>query len=124
MNSQIRALPRKTNVRGEEVDAAGYTLDRLRGLEQLYRRGFHSAVIDRTVDKLLTAEIEQAKAEQRDLEIRLSAYEKRYNMPSEEFYRRFRSGELGDEMDFVEWSVFYEMYQALLERLRLLGATA
>jgi hypothetical protein len=54
----------------------------------------------------------------------LSAYEKKHNMPSEEFYRRFRSGELGDEMDFVEWSVFYEMYQALLERLRLLGATA
>ena len=106
------------------MDAAVYTLDRLRSLEQLYRRGFHSAVIDRTVDKLLAAEIEQAKAEQQDLERRLSAYEKQYNMSSEEFYRRFRSGELGDEIDFVEWSVFYEMYQALLERLGLLGATA
>ena len=60
------------------MDAAVYTLDRLRGLEQLYRRGFHSAVIDRTVDKLLATEIEQAKAEQQDLEIRLSAYEKKH----------------------------------------------
>ncbi len=41
---------------------------------------------------------------------------------SSEFYRRFRAGELGDEMDFVEWSVFYEMYQAILQRLEALGA--
>ena len=104
------------------MDAAAYTLDRLQGLEQLYRHGFRSVVIDQTINKLLAAEIEQAQAEQRDLQIRLSAYEEQYDLPSEEFYRRFRSGELGDGIDFVEWSVFYEMYQTLLERLRLLGA--
>ncbi len=103
------------------MDAATYTLDRLQGLEQLYRHGFHSVVIDQTINKLLAAEIQQTQAEQRDLQIRLSAYEEQYDMLSEEFYRRFRSGELGDGIDFVEWSVFYEMYQALLERLRLLG---
>lgn len=43
-------------------------------------------------------------------------------MTSEEFYRRFRVGELGDAMDFVEWSVFYEMSQAILQRLEVLGA--
>lgn len=41
---------------------------------------------------------------------------------SSEFYLRFRAGELGDEMDFVEWSVFYEMYQAILQRLEVLEA--
>jgi len=81
-------------------------------------------MVDRTIDKLLAAEIEQAQAEKQDMKTRLSTYEKRYDMPSEEFYHRFRSGELGDGIDFVEWSVFFEMYQALLERLRLLGATA
>jgi hypothetical protein len=43
-------------------------------------------------------------------------------MSSQEFYRRFRAGELGDEMDFVEWSVFYEMYQVTRQRLDMLGA--
>ena len=56
------------------------------------------------------------------LEARLSAYEGQFNMSSDDFYRRFRAGELGDEMDFVEWSVFYEMYQAILKRLDVLGA--
>jgi len=104
------------------MEAAIRTLDKLRSLEQLYRQGFRSEVIDRAIDKLLAAETEQALAERRDLEARLSAYEEQYGMTSEEFYRRFRVGELGDAMDFVEWSVFYEMSQAILQRLEVLGA--
>ena len=104
------------------MEAAIRTLDKLRSLEQLYRQGFRSEVIDRTLDKLLAAETERILAERRDLEARLSAYEKQFNMSSQEFYRRFRAGELGDEMDFVEWSVFYEMYQVARQRLDMLGA--
>ena len=99
------------------------TLDKLRSLEQLYRQGYRTEVIDRTVDKLLAMEMEQADKELRDLGARLSRYEQQYNMTSSEFYRRFRAGELGDEMDFVEWSVFYDMHQATLRRLKLLGAS-
>ena len=104
------------------METAIHTLDKLRSLEQLYRHGFQSEVIDRTLDKLLAVEAERALAERRDLEARLSAYEKQFNMSSQEFYRRFRSGELGDGMDLVEWSVFYEMYQAIRQRLDVLGA--
>lgn len=53
---------------------------------------------------------QQALEEQQELESRLAAYETQYQMSSGEFYRRFRLGELGDTMDFVEWSVFYEMH--------------
>ncbi|MFB2924018.1 hypothetical protein [Aerosakkonema funiforme] len=42
---------------------------------------------------------------------RLKAFESQYQMSSDEFYQRFRSGELGDEIDFFEWSVFYEMWK-------------
>ncbi len=38
-------------------------------------------------------------------------------MTSDEFYRRFRNGELGDDMDLVEWSIFWDMYQATEKRL-------
>jgi len=96
------------------------TLEKLQGLEQLYRQGFRSDVVDQTIDKLLALEIQRAQREQRDLESSLADYEAQYQMASEEFYTRFRTGELGDEMDFVEWSVFYEMYQALLERIEML----
>ena len=45
-----------------------------------------------------------------DLENRLKAFESQYQMSSDKFYQRFRSGELGDEIDLFEWSVFYEMW--------------
>jgi hypothetical protein len=99
------------------------TLDKLQGLERLYRQGFRSDVVDQTIDKLLGLEIQRARREQRDLEARLVDYEDHYQMSSEEFYRRFRAGELGDAIDFVEWSVFYEMHQAILKRIEMLGAS-
>ena len=39
----------------------------------------------------------------------LRAYEGQYQMPSDEFYRRFQAGELGDSADFFEWNTYYEM---------------
>lgn len=105
------------------MSVAIHTLDKLQSLEQLYRQGFHSKVIDQVIDKLLAMEIERAQEDLRDLEARLVAYEQQYNIPSEEFYRRFRAGEMGDEADFVEWSVFYDMCQDTLQRLKLLGAS-
>ena len=102
------------------MEAVIHTLDKLRSLEQLYCQGFRSEVIDRTLDKLMATEAERALAERRDLEARLFAYEKQFNMSSQEFYRRFRSGEVGDGIDLVEWSVFYEMYQAIPQQFDVL----
>ena len=45
------------------------------------------------------------------------AFEAEYQMPSEDFYRRFHKGGLGDGADFFEWSAFYDMYQLVRERL-------
>ena len=44
----------------------------------------------------------QNRAELKRLEARLAQYERQFVMRSEDFYRRFRGGELGDEMDLVE----------------------
>ena len=60
----------------------------------------------------LEQERSQRDSELRRLAARLSAYEQTYNMTSDEFYRRFRAGKRGDDMDFVEWSIFWEMCQA------------
>jgi len=105
------------------MDVTVHTLKKLQGLERLYRRGFQSDVVDQTIEKLLELEIERARQEQQDLASRLSFYEEQYQMSSKAFYRRFHAGELGDAIDFVEWDVFYEMHQAILERLEMLGVS-
>ena len=61
----------------------------------------------------------QINAQILDLENRVKQYENQYPMSSEEFYPRFRSGELGDAMDYFEWNVYYEMLLAARKEISL-----
>lgn len=98
------------------------TVARLETLLDLYSKGYQSPVIDQTIEKLITLESNRIHAEMERLTARLRSYEDQYEMKSEQFYLRFMNGELGDEMDFVEWSVFWEMFQAESARYASLGA--
>jgi len=44
---------------------------------------------------------------------RLSIYEERYRLSSEEFFDKFTKGLLDDGIDFVEWSNDYQHFLAL-----------
>jgi hypothetical protein len=96
------------------------TLDRLQHLEFLYRQGYQSEIIDLSVEKILDLERTQAQRELAELQFRLEAYEHQYKMTSQEFIKRFERGELGDNAEFVEWSVFYDMWKTVHERLKVL----
>jgi hypothetical protein len=43
----------------------------------------------------------------------LADFEKKYQMPSFEFYLKFNAGQLEDEADFFEWSFIYDAYVSL-----------
>ena len=72
------------------------TLTRIRNLERLYRGGYHSRVIDTTIDKLVEIEATALQRELTSQEERLKAFEAQYALSSEEFYSRFRAGKMGD----------------------------
>lgn len=44
---------------------------------------------------------------------RLSVYESRYRMSSEEFFDKFSKGQSEDSEDFVEWANGYQHYVAI-----------
>ena len=44
---------------------------------------------------------------------RLSIYEGRYQMASEEFFDKFSKGQSEDSEDFVEWANDYQHYMAI-----------
>lgn len=52
-----------------------------------------------------------------EIKHQLQLYETQYQMSSDEFYHQFRAGQLGDDIDFFEWSVFYEMWLAATQKL-------
>jgi len=47
----------------------------------------------------------------RQLEDKLRVFEGKYSLPSDEFYKRFQEGDIGDDQDFFEWKALLEGIQ-------------
>ena len=43
--------------------------------------------------------------------------ELKYKMPSDEFYKKFQKGEMGDSMEIMEWASSFEMHKSLQQGL-------
>ena len=97
------------------------TLEKLQILETIYQEGYQNEFIDRALDKIL--DLERAKAQQdvNELQQQLHRFETQYHLSSQNFYRRFHHGDLGDEPDYFEWSACYDMYQTVSARLHTLA---
>lgn len=44
---------------------------------------------------------------------RLRTFEEQYDMPSEEFARRFNAGEIAESLEFIEWAGEIKTYELL-----------
>jgi hypothetical protein len=97
------------------------TSKRLHALAELYEQGQASELMDRTLDKLLHHEAEQSQALLNQLEADLAELEQTYHLSSPEFYRQFQAGQMGDDMDYVEWASLVQMAENLKKRLHLLS---
>jgi hypothetical protein len=96
----------------------------LKNLEQLYERGFRDPVTDAALLKVASSQATRDEAVLRDLEHDLQELEKQYGLSSEEFYRRWQAGEMGDDADYVDWSALHQMATEVRARLELLRSVA
>ena len=77
-------------------------------------------LVDQALAKVLQFEIERLQQEQQRLKAELAHFEQSYQMTSEECQRKFEAGELGDAVEFFEWTSLYSIYQQNEHSLRLL----
>jgi hypothetical protein len=77
-------------------------------------------LVDQALAKVLQFEIDRFQQEQRRLKAELVYFEQSYQMTSEECQRKFAAGELGDAVEFFEWTSLYDIYQQNEYSLRLL----
>ncbi len=95
-------------------------LSRLERLIRLYEMGQSSSLMDRVLDKVFAQEAADTQEALERLHTDIQTYEEQYGMSSELFDSQFHAGELGDRMDFVEWSSLIFMRTHLQKRLEVL----
>jgi hypothetical protein len=95
-------------------------LDQLQVLNTLYQKGYHSDLIEQSIAKIIELECNHTSQQADELRAKLQAYETQYAMTSDTFYEQFNAGQLGDDIDFFEWSAFYDMWKSLQSRLNVL----
>jgi len=78
---------------------------------------------DQALVKVMQVTIERLQQDQRRLKTELEHFEQSYRMTSEECQRKFDAGELGDAVEFFEWTSLYGIYQQNEHSLRLLEET-
>ncbi|MCP4346319.1 MAG: hypothetical protein GY795_12435 [Desulfobacterales bacterium] len=88
-----------------------YTLEKIQRLERYINSGNFSVdtVLDIAIEKLLAREITRMLEVKERLTDQLESFEKQYSLKSSDFYIRYENGEMGDEMDFIEWASTVEM---------------
>jgi hypothetical protein len=98
-------------------------LEKVRRLERYVQatNGQVDTVLESTIDKLLGRERQRLAGQLARLKSQVADFESRYGWTSEEFYPRFERGELGDDMDFIEWSATVEMIKNLQSEIDSLG---
>lgn len=70
--------------------------------------------------RTLRFKIEEIKQKLNNVYENMLYFEKKYGMKTEEFYRQFVGGKLGDDMDFFEWKASAEIYNELKEEKKVL----
>jgi hypothetical protein len=93
------------------------TLGKLELLKDAYS---DQAELDQILGKLLEVALSQHRLRLEKYDRDLREFEQRYKMESRIFYQRFEAGELGDDIDFFEWSSLYELRQNILEKIHRL----
>ena len=101
----------------KDVDALNINI---KGLEKIFEKNLSDDYLRKALAKIITYEISKTRQELRELKKDLKAYEKRFNMSSKNFFKKFLDGDLEDSADFFEWSSLYRMYLRSSERLDIL----
>ena len=76
-------------------------------------------VVETTINKLLARESSRMVELKTRLTNDLLEFEERYALRSDDFYRRYEAGELGDAIDYVEWAATIEMLANVERQLAL-----
>ena len=75
--------------------------------------------LENSLNKILQIEESSIQKKLDIIEKELHEYETKYNLSSDEFYKRFNNGELDDRTDYIDWYSLVDSREKLLSTLIL-----
>ncbi|OQY44098.1 MAG: hypothetical protein B6242_13485 [Anaerolineaceae bacterium 4572_78] len=89
--------------------------ERLEWLHSIARKCYQVGFLPQSdnQDEQVIPTLTDYKTELGKYRLELNDFEQQYGMPSAEFYKKFEAGQLGDAMDFFDWSGLFELTQHL-----------
>lgn len=74
--------------------------------------------VEHMLDLMLQVKLDEDRSRLSEYERDLRTFEEQYGMDSATMDDKFESGELGDDMDFFEWSGLYAVYKSLQRKIQ------
>ena len=78
------------------------------------------ALADQALRKLIRLHLQKYEKHLVEVQRELEPFERQYGMSSEECYRRFVAGEMGDAADIMDWMGLYDNVLLYRERIATL----
>jgi hypothetical protein len=91
----------------------------VRWLAELYEKKQVSSLTAQTLNKAVEYEVSQSQAQLTEIEKVLFEYEKRFNLSTVEFFKRYEAGQTDDSAESVEWASLAQMAESIRKRLAL-----
>lgn len=97
-------------------------LEKVRRLEQYLTidGATTHTLLDMALDKLLSRENRLMLDSKQRLLAQLEQFEQEYGLASKDFYQRYERGEMGDDLDYVEWAATIDMLINIEKRVNAL----
>lgn len=82
--------------------------------------GISSDMVKSAVIRTIKYKIEEINQKLNDISENMKYFETKYGMKTEDFYTKFKTGVLEDDMDFFEWKASSDIYIELIEEKKAL----
>jgi len=92
------------------------TLLKVKTLQKFIQKHGEDIFISQTISKMLNYKIKEYEKKIKKLDKDIKRFERTYKKDSSVFFKEFRAGNAGDDMDVVEWASFYQMRNLLLDK--------
>ena len=82
--------------------------------------GIPKDLVKDVIIRTLRSRVEEINHKLKDIHDSMNNFERKYGMKTDEFYGKFVTGEVGDDMDFFEWKALKEINDELKEEKKVL----